>query len=129
VSSFFFLINFLVGIDNFLLSYLYLADLSEFGELRSAQIELTASAGIKNIIANVFAPTGLLQTVFFTPFRLLIWLILPFPFVFPNLFELFSTNELLGKNWNHYFRFFEQFMRVLSTWFILFTLPIVIKLF
>jgi len=121
-------VDLIIGVNNFIDSYSYLTNSTEIKDGVQLSIEKTSSdGGIKNFIANTFAPSGVFQTIFFTPIRIIIWLVLPFPFIIPNYFDFFSHKDLFGANWNYFFRFSEQLMRMLSSLFIVLLLPLFIN--
>jgi hypothetical protein len=124
----YFAVDFVIGVNSFVDSYTYLTNSAEINDGVQASIQKTSSdGGIKNLIANTFAPSGMFQTILFTPFRIVIWLVLPFPFIIPNVLIFRGHADIFGTDWNLFFRFVEQSMRMLSSMFIVLLFPLFIR--
>lgn len=118
-------IEFSVGFSSF---YNAFTDFEKISEVRNSTIELvTNNQGIKSAIANYFAPDTTIKTLLGAPIRFLIWLLLPFPFILPDWEAIFNMPNFLLSDWNAYFRLPEYVLRLMSTWLIIFLLPVFTK--
>jgi hypothetical protein len=112
-----------IGLDTILNSY---TDFSRLAENQQNNADLVSNGdGVKNYIFLLFSPTGLFSTIFLFPFRLIIWLLLPFPYIFFDFSQIFALPYTLNSNWNLYYRIPEALSRLLSTHLIISSMPFI----
>lgn len=112
-----------IGLDTILNSY---TDFSRLAENQQNNAELVSNGdGIKNYIFLLFSPNGFYSTLLLFPFRLIIWFLLPFPYILFDLSQILNLPNFLNSNWNLYYRIPEAISRLLSTHLIISSLPFI----
>jgi hypothetical protein len=115
--------HFTIGLDTILNAY---TDFSRVTENQQNNADLVSNGdGVKSYIFLLFSPTGLFSTLFLFPFRLIIWLLLPFPYIFFDFSQIFALPDTLSSNWNLYYRIPESIFRLASTHLIISSLPFI----
>lgn len=87
-----FLLNNILGIQNLIAAYF---DLNNVLEMKSLGNNLVVDSGIKSTIINLFDSRDVKSLILYAPIRGLIWLVLPFPFVYLNFFDLLYNNDYM----------------------------------
>jgi hypothetical protein len=85
------------------------------------------SLGLKGLVVNFFDQVPVGVGVVLWPVRALIWLLLPFPMLWPDIPSFMSFAELRAFDWNVAFRLVESTCRIADTWVLLFLLPFFVQ--
>tara|TARA_B100000787_G_C16190073_1_gene296952 strand:+ start:1109 stop:2464 length:1356 start_codon:yes stop_codon:yes gene_type:complete len=92
----YYLVDKIIGVQTIIDSYFSIDTLLE---LKSKANNLVIQSPLKLKIIELFDGTTFTKLVLFIPFRLIIWLVLPFPLLYLNFYELFENFITIEFNW------------------------------
>ncbi len=113
----YYIVDKIIGVQTIIDSYFSLDTLLK---MKSKANDLVIQSPLKIKIIELFDGTTFTKLVLFIPFRLIIWLVLPFPILYFNFYELYENFISMELNWLSFYHNSYSILRSFNVIFLMY---------